>query len=264
MKILVTNDDGIYAEGIILLCRQLAKRHEVVAVAPDRERSASSSCLSLGQPLRKKSVTISEYAGMEAYSVTGTPVDCVKMGLHHIAPDADLVISGINMGSNLGMDITYSGTVGAALDACMEGLPAIAFSQFHRMGGPDMPALLETAAALSAEIVDSIDTKQLDGYIYNFNFPSVPREQIRGVKVCPQGIMSYDEPLRRETDHYGREHYWLSGRPVPNEHNEAHGTDVKWIMEDYITLTPLQWNLTARDAMEPAKCNIEKIKLQNG
>jgi len=263
MKILVTNDDGIHAEGIILLCQKLAKRHEVVAVAPDCERSASSSCLTIGKALCYERITTDCYAGIEAYSATGTPVDCVRVGMHGVASDADVVISGINLGCNLGTDVINSGTVGVALDACMKGFPAIAFSQLHRPEGPDMSALLDASTDLCAEIVDSIDLKQLDGYMYNINFPAVLPEKIKGIKVCPLGVMSYYEPLRKGVDDDGKECYWLSGKFVMDEQNEAQGTDVKWIMEHYITVTPLTWNLTAQEAMEETECNIGKIKLQN-
>lgn len=264
MKILITNDDGIYSEGIIMVAQQLAQKHEVTVVAPDRERSAVSSALTMDLPLRKKKVSIKDYDGIDAYAITGTPVDCVKMALKHITGEVDLVVSGINRGGNLGTDIVYSGTVAAAIDACMAGIPAIAVSQkFNHKASADIKDLFACSSSLFATMIEQMDLSLLCNYIYNINFPSMRKEDIKGIKVCSQGVATYSEDYRKEVDPFGREHFWLCGDLLHNEHNDRNQTDIKWIAEGYITLTPLTWNTTMHGAMSDTKCNIGKIKLHN-
>ncbi|MGI6152827.1 MAG: 5'/3'-nucleotidase SurE [Christensenellaceae bacterium] len=261
MKILMTNDDGIHGIGLILLARALSKKHEVVVAAPDRERSASSCGLTLHTPIHYQKAELADYEGIEAYSITGMPADCAKFALSMLVPDAELVVSGINIGGNLGTDINYSGTVGAALEACMAGYAAIAFSQHLKWPTEqqEIRKMLADSAEVAAEMVDDLDSSVLQGYIYNVNFPPVKREEVRGIKACQQGKLRYEGGYRMESDSFGRTHYWMAGKPVRQEYNETYQTDIKWIDEGYITISPLTWNLTAQSAMQDAECNISKI-----
>ncbi|MEG1393352.1 MAG: 5'/3'-nucleotidase SurE [Christensenellaceae bacterium] len=260
MRILITNDDGIFARGIIELAKCLKKEHDVTVVAPDRERSASSHSLTMDLPLTVKKIDIAEYNGIEAYKVTGTPVDCVKIGLSNIMKEpVDLVLSGINHGGNIGTDIAYSGTVNAALDACMVGIPAIALSQIMSKHSEDLEELFRNTSEIFAELLKQIDLSELKEYIYNINFPET--EAIKGLKVCAQGISKYDETFEKRIDPMGRGYYWISGELTKSVYNEENLTDAKYIHEGYITVSPLKWNITENIQLKNTKCKFEKMKL---
>lgn len=261
MNILITNDDGIHAQGIIALANAVAGAgHRVTVAAPDREKSACSHSFTIDVPLMAK-----EAAGYScaAYAVTGTPADCVKIGLLQLAEGKiDLVLSGINMGANVGADIVYSGTVGAAVEANMMGVPAIAFSQaMDKRGTADYSHALHTAAGLAAQMIDDIDIAGLKEYVYNINFPDVEREAIQGIKACPQGLNAYESAYEKRTDPFGRDYYWLAGKRVEQAYNEIHETDIKWISRGHITVTPLKWNQTDEAALETIKCKTGDMKL---
>ena len=261
MNILITNDDGIHAQGIRALAKAMADTgHHVTVIAPDREKSACAHALTMDMPLPVKEM---DGLGTPAYAVSGTPADCVKIGLAHLLEErVDLVLSGINIGANLGSDIVYSGTVNAALEANMLGIPAIAFSQaLHRKPDEDGSAYFKSAAELSAQLVQAFEIKNLENYIYNVNFPAVPRTGVKGLKFCEQGISAYDDAYDKRIDPFGREYFWISGHMIEDEYNEAHETDVKRNREGYITVTPLKWNQTAGVEAFSAKCKIEQIKL---
>ncbi len=268
MRVLITNDDGIYAEGIIGLAQKFAQAgHTVTVVAPDRQKSASAHAMTMDLPLSVQQVRISDYDGMSAYAVNGTPVDCVKIGLSTLIKEKiDLVVSGINYGSNLGSDIVYSGTVNAALEASMLGYPAIAVSQSLSMKraeqGKNLMLRFMDAAQTVLQMLQGFDVKNLEGFIYNINFPFAALTDIKGIKVCAQGICDYDQAFERRIDPFGREYYWVSGKMQHNPYNEIHETDVKWIGEDYITVTPLSWNQTASNELAETECKIESLKLQ--
>lgn len=264
MNILLTNDDGVYAQGIIALAKFLKIDHRVFVVAPDVERSGCSHSITLERPLSAKRATILEYDGVEAYAINGTPADCVKIGLDVLVKEEiDLVVSGINFGANLGTDIAYSGTVNAALEGCICGVPSIAVSQ--RLSFPidhaERPVLLEISAQLTAQMIGDMDFSRLDGYIYNINFPALPKERIKGIRVCEQGISWYDSVYKKQNDPFGREHYWIFAEKNRGTYNDEHETDVKWSEDGFVTVTPLAWNDTCQAAMEQTKCNIENIKL---
>lgn len=262
MNILITNDDGIHAQGIIALANAVERAgHCVTVVAPDREKSACSHALTMDMPIMARETA--GYPCVDAYAVTGTPADCVKIGmLHLVKRKIDLVLSGINIGSNVGSDIVYSGTVNAAIEANMLGIPAIAFSQalFGRHKGSKKPNFQESAE-LAAALLDKIDIDQIKDFIYNINFPAIEKNGIRGIKLCQQGVSAYDGAYEKRTDPFGREYYWISGKRIEAEYNEINSTDVKWIEENYITVTPLKWNQTDYEQLSKSKCKIEGIKL---
>lgn len=262
MNILITNDDGIHAKGIILLANAVEKAgHHVTVVAPDREKSACSHSFTIDVPLMAKEAA--GYSCTAAYAVTGTPADCVKIGLLQLTEKkVDLVLSGINMGANVGADIAYSGTVGAALEAHMLGIPAVAFSQaMFKRSKIEYTDHLKSAAVLAAQMLEQIDLRELNDFIYNVNFPETETNAIKGIKCCPQGVNAYESLYEKRIDPFGRDYYWLCGQRIEQEYNEINSTDVKWVLEGYITVTPLRWNQTDEKAMEATKCKMEDVKL---
>lgn len=263
MRILITNDDGVHAMGIIALAKRLSLEHEVVVAAPDHERSACSHSITLDRPLGVKRVYLSDYQGIEAYSVNGTPADCVKMGICVLMKKIDLVIAGINFGANLGMDTIYSGTVNAALEASMYGYPALALSQkvSRSMSAPEYVPYFKTAAECSAQIVAQMDVGAMRGYTCNINYPLVAAEQLKGIKVCTMGRRYYDIAAEKQEDLFGREFYWLVGREDDTGYNEQNKTDLYWGEQNYITATPFHWDMTCKEQLEHEKCKIEGIKL---
>lgn len=269
MRLLITNDDGIYATGIISLAKRCYDAgHEVTVIAPDRERSACAHSMTMDFPLSLKAVEIGDYEGMSAYSLNGTPADCVKIAVSHVLNEKpDVVLSGINNGSNLGSDIVYSGTVNAALEACMLGCPAIAVSQAfgtERIEFAEKRALrFWDSAGLAVQFLDQTDVSKLNGFIYNINFPSAPVNEIKGIKMCVQGICDYDEAFEKRIDPFGREYYWVSGALQHNPFNDEQQTDVKWLRENYVTVTPLRWNQTENEVLEREKCKIDSMKLHS-
>ncbi|HBU11661.1 MAG TPA: 5'/3'-nucleotidase SurE [Clostridiales bacterium] len=266
MHIVLTNDDGIHAYGIMALAKRLKNEHTVTVVAPDSERSACSHSITLGKPLSVRNVHRDEYDGICAYSVNGTPADCVKLATSAlIEKKIDLILSGVNLGSNLGTDIAYSGTVNAALEGTICGVPSIALSQ--RIDGPgvaeaELRRLFDQSADITAALIGQIDMRQLKDCIYNINFPAVERSGIRGIKLCSQGISAYDSVFQKQDDPFGREFYWICAVPNDVGYNEEHETDVYWAHKGYITITPLAWNDTYHAAFPDEKCKSEDVKLR--
>jgi 5'-nucleotidase len=264
MNILITNDDGIHAMGIIALARRLREEHNVCVVAPEVERSGCGHSITLKKPLYVTRNRRPEYDGIRAYSINGTPADCVMLGLSEIAGEkTDLVVSGINLGANIGTNVAYSGTVNAALEGCICGYPSIALSQaVERPARPEIfPVYFETAADIAAQIIGQLDLESLDDHILNINFPAAVREA-RGVMVCEQGVNTYDTKFKRDADPMGREIFWIMAEKNEEYYNEKHKTDAKWTKEGYITVTPLTWNDTCHPAMRSVECKMEKMKLR--
>lgn len=238
MRIVLTNDDGIYAEGLRTLLRRLDKEHEVFVFAPDRERSATGHAITLHHPLRADQVEFRDIIA-QCWSIDGTPSDCVKLGIEGILEKApDLVISGINKGPNLGTDVLYSGTVSAALEGMMMGIPALAVSL----------ATYESwdytyAAEFTALMVNWLKENPMKKVgLLNINVPSLAREQITGVAVTKLGKRQYNNSFERRVDPHGRVYYWLAGEVVDDLEEE--GTDLGAIKNNQISITPIAINLT--------------------
>ncbi len=252
MNILIVNDDGIEGEGLIALAGALAGKHHVTVVAPESERSAAGHSYTFNHPLGLKKVNKPGFEGTEAYITNGTPCDCVILGLQIVTKgNVDLILSGINVGSNLGTDTIASGTVQAAMEGCMRGYPALAVSQeiqklvsFGRHSN-----YFSHAAAVTAGLLENLDYKQIHNYMLSINFPYADKSEIKGVKVCPLGISKNNFSYKPQKDFVGREHYWIDVERIPNDYNQQNGTDVKWIDERYITITPLYPNLTELNRM---------------
>lgn len=232
MKVLVTNDDGIFAEGLWILVRELKNIAQVVVVAPDREQSAIGTAVTLSQPLRVQRVRpiVPE---VEAYSVEGTPADSVILALEKLAKnEIGLVISGINQGLNLGNDVLISGTVGAALQGYLRGFPALAISV-----ALEDSLYLDNAAKVAALLARKIDTNTLLANIFlNVNLPNLPLAKIKGVKVTRLASESHTDTV--EEGHDGkREYYWLVRQRINKGRDET--TDIWAIEQGNISVTPL-------------------------
>jgi len=230
-RILVTNDDGIFSEGIERLSAALAEVGEVVTVAPDQERSAAGHSLTLHSPLRAKLV------GENRWSVDGTPTDAVNWGALHLLKDRrpDLLFSGINLGLNLGDDVTYSGTVSAAFEGTLIGIPSVAISQEIETG-----FTFDAAAAFAVRLARRLLEEPLSaGTLVNVNVPAGPP---RGVRVARLGKRRYGEVIVEKLDPRGRPYYWIGSAPPTGDLEQ--GTDLSEVAAKHISMTPLHLDLT--------------------
>jgi 5'-nucleotidase len=249
MKLLISNDDGVFALGIRTLANTLAEAgHEVTVVCPDRERSATGHGLTLHQPIRAEIVESIFHPKIKAWACDGTPSDCVKLALWALLDSPpDLVLSGINHGANLGTEILYSGTVSAAMEGVIEGIPGIAFSLTSHTVTEFQPA-----ANFAQTLVAKLTQKPLtDLMLLNVNIPAVKSEDIAGVVITRQGVRRYVDVFNKRIDPRGKTYYWLTGEVLedvePTEMLELPKNvpiDVHAIRDRYISITPLQYNLT--------------------
>ena len=240
MHIMVTNDDGIHATGIKALASALRELGEVTVVAPDRERSAAGHSLTLHSPLRVFELREGFYA------VDGTPTDCVNMGIHNLLPSRpDLVVSGINHGSNLGDDITYSGTVAAAIEATLMGIPAIAVS----LACFDHKGDFHTAARIAVRVARQVLVNGLPpDTLLNVNVPNCPAEEINSPLVTRQGKRSFVGNIVGKTDPRGRKYYWIGSGEA--DFNDYEGTDFHAINRNHVSITPLHLDFTNYESMK--------------
>ena len=245
MRILVTNDDGIHAPGLAVLER-IAKKltDDVWTVAPETDQSGVSHSLSLNDPLRLRKVADKHFA------VKGTPTDCVIMGVREVMKDArpDLILSGVNSGQNVAEDVTYSGTIAAAIEGTILGVPSIALSQGY---GPDgrEKIIWECAETLAPDIVKKIYESGIEkGSLVNLNFPNCPPSEVQGAAVTAQGFR--DQQLLRldaRVDGRGRPYYWIAFQRGP--HTPANGTDLWALAHKKVSITPLRLDLTDEPMM---------------
>lgn len=247
MRILLTNDDGIHAPGILALKQTLETLGEVFTVAPERQRSASGHGMTMHKPLRINPVKLAD--GSQGYSVSGTPTDCVVLGVDIVMEGrCDLVVSGINSDANLGDDITYSGTVAAAFEATILRLPAIALSlarEKHHTGTRDYAP----AAKFAVKVVQQLFEHPLPPQTFvNVNVPCVPESEIRGVRITHQGKREYVDRTETRYDPSGRPYYWQFGSLRDFEHDPE--SDVQAVLEDYISVTPIHLDLTSYSALD--------------
>ncbi len=227
MNILVTNDDGILSEGILALANVLKTKHNVTIIAPDGNRSGYSRSMSFHKDLTFLPYNLVD--GVTAYTLSGTPGDCVRFGLTGLDLSIDLVIAGINHGSNLGNDIFYSGTVNSCFEANFCGIPAIAISNVAHKDYK----FNETAEIISIYI-DDILKYVSPSYTLNINIPNVEKDKIKGVKVCKPGVCRYTDGYIKTSDTT----YRLIGEPIPPT-DEEYQTDVYYVYENYVSLTPV-------------------------
>jgi 5'-nucleotidase len=268
MKLLISNDDGIFALGIKTLADTLALAgHEVIVVCPDRERSATGHGLTLHDPIRAEVVTGIFHHTVKAWSCSGTPADCVKLALGALLDSfPDFVLSGINHGANLGTDVLYSGTVSAAMEGTIEGIPSIAFSLTSFSCKEFQPAA-DFAKNLIAHLAQQ---PLVEATLLNVNIPPVPAAQIAGVKITRQGIRRYVDTFQKRVDPRGKTYYWLSGEVVQDLDQPEHlhlppeiETDVQAIKRNFITIVPLQFNMTSTTGVFGLKdSGVEGLKLE--
>jgi len=258
LNLLISNDDGILALGVRALANTLARAgHRVTVVCPDRERSATGHGLTLHRPIRAQIVESVFLPDVTAWSCSGTPSDCVKFALSAVLDTCpDFVLSGINHGSNFGTDILYSGTVSAAMEGTIEGIPSIAFSLTSSTSKE-----FSVAAQFARKLVAQLAQNPLPAAVLlNVNVPPVPADAISGVAIARQGLRRYLEQFEKRLDPRGKSYYWLAGQAEKELEQPEHlhlspniPTDVQAIQENYITITPLQYDLTDI-------CHFEKLR----
>lgn len=242
--ILVSNDDGIEAPGLAALVNSISDLGEVLVVAPDSPQSGMGHAITVSQPLRLEKVnTFGD--GIMAYRSSGTPADCVKLAVSNILHQKpDVVISGINHGSNSSINAIYSGTVSAAMEGVIEGVPGAAFSLLDYSLGADM----EPTKPYTRQITKQILANGLPmGVLLNVNFPATSGSPIAGVKVCRQANAKWQENFDEREDPNGRKYYWLVGNFV--NHDEGEDTDEYALRHNYVAVTPIQYDLTAYRAL---------------
>ena len=249
LNILVSNDDGIFALGIRTLANTFAiAGHRVTVVCPDREMSATGHGLTLHQPIRANPIEGVFHPQVTAWACSGTPADCVKLAIAAIVEDPlDFVLSGINHGPNLGTDILYSGTVSAAMEGLLEGVTSVALS-LASFTHHDFDPAAQIAQTLVQQLVEHPLPRPA---LFNVNIPAVATSEIRGIRLTRQGIRRYRENFEKRFDPRGKSYYWLAGEIVTDLEQPDHfhlsaeiPTDVQAIQMNYVTLTPLQENLT--------------------
>jgi len=242
MRILLTNDDGIHAPGLAVLEKLAAElSDEVWVCAPAEEQSGAGHSLTLHQPVRLRE------HGERRFSVTGTPTDSVNLALRKLFADGkpDLVISGVNAGENLGDDITYSGTISAAMEAALAGIPAIGLSQAFRDNGSSFSATEGWGKRVLEPLINVTMAKRT---LVNVNFPALPSDKVRGIRVVRQGFHDYSRgSLVQGEDPRGRPYYWFGLQDA--EHTLDHGTDLEAVEDGFVAVTPLQLDLTHHAAI---------------
>jgi 5'/3'-nucleotidase len=246
LRILLTNDDGIYAPGLRALRKELQKLGEVTVVAPATEQSAVGHSITLLTPLLVQEV-LGEAEEPLGWAVEGRPADCVKLALLELLPEPpDLVVSGLNAGSNAGINVLYSGTVAAAIEGAFFRRTSIAVSLEYTK---PKPLNFPRAADLARQVIEQIVArKPPEGTLFNVNIPSLEKGPVRGIRAVPQNVAAYVETFDRRVDPRGRVYFWTTpGFCCPDPHPD---TDVSALNEGYITVTPLQFNLTHDPLLE--------------
>lgn len=236
--ILITNDDGITAPGIRNLVESVKDLGKIVVVAPDKPQSGMGHAITIGHPLRLHAVQV--FGDIEAYQCTGTPVDCVKLAVDKILHrKPDICLSGINHGANHSINVIYSGTMSAAVEAAIESIPSIGFSLLDYSIEADFSA----AKVYARMIVEKMLSTKLDKHtILNVNFPAVDRKLIKGVKMCRQAYAKYEEDFLERDDPHGRKYFWLTGEFV--NFDKGKDTDVWALNNNYVSVVPVQFDMT--------------------
>ena len=236
--ILITNDDGITAPGIRSLVEAVKDLGNVIVVAPDKAQSGMGHAITIGQPLRMNKVDL--FDGIEAWQVSGTPVDCVKLAVDKILHRKPTIcLSGINHGANHSINVIYSGTMSAAMEASIESIPSIGFSLMDYSVDADFTA----SRFYINKIVSSLLKKKLDKhFLLNVNIPKLPLELIKGVKLCKQAYAKYEEDFDERADPQGRKYYWLTGKFI--NFDKSKDTDVWALENNFISVVPVQFDLT--------------------
>jgi len=236
--ILITNDDGITAPGIQNLIEAVKDLGKIIVVAPDKPQSGMGHAITIGSPLRLHKVAVP--TNVEAYSCTGTPVDCVKLAVDKVLHrKPDLCLSGINHGANHSINVIYSGTMSAAVEAAIESIPSVGFSLLDYSIEADFAGARKYARMVVEEMLKQKSDKHT---VFNVNIPALPADMIKGIKICRQAYAKYEEDFLERSDPNGRRYYWLTGKFV--NFDQGKDTDVWALANGYVSLVPVQFDLT--------------------
>ncbi|MCJ8291568.1 MAG: 5'/3'-nucleotidase SurE [Crocinitomicaceae bacterium] len=241
--IFITNDDGISSKGIRSLYEAVAPFGDIVLIAPDSPQSGMGHAITINHPLRLESSSLFDCT---SYSCTGTPVDCVKLGVYEVMHrKPDLIVSGINHGANVATNVLYSGTMSAAVEGAMEGIPSIGFSLSSFESDADFDLSKEIVAKVVKEVLEQ---KMPIGVCLNVNIPDVSKNDFKGIKICKQANAYWDDRFDKRKDQFNRTYYWLTGDFIDQDKSED--TDVYWIDQGYATIVPTQYDLTAYSSIK--------------
>jgi len=246
--ILITNDDGYNAKGLKSLVDAVSDIGEIIIVAPDRPQSGMGHAITVNEPIRCYET---DYFGdVKAYCCTGTPVDCIKMGLYQLnGRKPDLVLSGINHGSNVSTNVLYSGTMSAAVEGALEGIDSVGFSLTDYSSKADFIASQTIVAKITKNVLDKgLKT----GTCLNVNIPAVSLNEIKGIKVCRQGRAFWDDTFEKRSDPLGEDYYWLTGSFDSTE-KKPNDSDVYYLENNYVTVVPTQFDMTCHSSIEQLK-----------
>ena len=247
--ILITNDDGVTAPGIMNLVEAVKDLGKVVVVAPDKPQSGMGHAITIGKPLRLHKANV--FGDIEAYSCTGTPVDCVKLAVDKVLHrKPDLCLSGINHGANHSINVIYSGTMSAAVEAAIESIPSAGFSLLDYSIEADFTG----ARKYVRMVVEKMLATKMDKHtVLNVNIPALPAEALKGFKLCRQAYAKYEEDFMERQDPHGRKYYWLTGEFV--NFDKGKDTDVWALANGYVSVVPVQFDMTHYDQ----KSKLEKL-----
>ena len=249
MHILVTNDDGVQAPGLLALAQEMRKLGRVTVFAPDHNWSASGHVKTMDRPLRVRETTLAD--GSAAFMSDGAPSDCVALPMLGLTDPIDIVVSGINPNANIGHDVTYSGTVTAAMEAVIDGVKGIAVS-LHSPEGFKGQLDYSTAALVARRVAEKVMSDGLpEGVVLNVNVPYLKENELKGYMITRQGLRVYRDALDERIDPRGRPYYWIGGE-APTGVDEP-GTDFGALTAGYVSITPLQLDLTNYKAMDVLK-----------
>ena len=239
--ILITNDDDITSKGIRSLVEAVRGLGKVVVVAPDKPQSGMGHAITIGNPLRMNKMEIFKDIDVEAWQTSGTPVDCVKLAVDKILHrKPDICLSGINHGANHSINVIYSGTMSAAMEASIEGIPSIGFSLLDYSYDADFTAAKQVVHKIVMQV---LGMKKKDKHLLlNVNIPSLPAEKIKGIKICKQAYAKYEEDFSERLDPHGKKYYWLTG--AFKNFDKAKDTDVWALEHNYVSVVPVQFDLT--------------------
>lgn len=245
--ILVVNDDGIFSKGIRALVDVVSELGEVVIVAPDKPQSGMGHAITLNQPLRLNEDTI--FTGFQSYTCTGTPVDCVKLGIYEVLKrKPDVLVSGINHGSNVSTNVLYSGTMSAAVEGAMENIPSVGFS----LCDFDANANFEASKIVVKTVVEAILKNEFPDHIcLNVNIPKLSKEELKGVKIVKQANAFWEDRFDKRLDQFGKPYYWLTGDF--KDEDQAPDSDVFALDSGYASIVPTHFDLTAYKAIDVIK-----------
>lgn len=245
--ILVTNDDGISAKGIRCLYEEMIKIGEVVTIAPDSPQSAMGHAITISKPLRLERSYL--FKGTEAYACSGTPVDCVKLGIYEIlGRKPDLIVSGINHGANTSTNVLYSGTMSAAVEGAMEGIRSIGFSLCSFDADADFSVAKEVVQKVTRTVLEN---EMPEKVCLNVNIPYGEFDKVKGIRICHQANGFWEDSFDKRLDQFKKPYYWLTGDFLNQDTDD--NTDLYWIEKGYVSIVPTQFDMTAYNAISKIK-----------